>query len=163
MIKFVVPAMPWISPKTGKERQIIDGFYVMGRRPNKARLERYVAWKVRAQHCARRAGLELPLRPTKLNPLYVVTIAHFQSSVHSDPENVHKGIVDALCYVGKEEQKLLRIKKGSDKYTGGLFFAPQYNEEHPRVEVTILAAEEFEGMTTDYYLAVIDRLIKEEL
>lgn len=141
-MKFTVPALPWRSPKTGKKRLVVDCKYTEGRDPNWTRKLRYQSWKMHVQKCAAEAGVKLPLRPTKLLPLYIVTIAYFQSGVHADCSNVWEGVTDALCYVSPQEQKLLHIKKGSDKYTGGLFFAPRYDKGHPRVEVIVFAGEQ---------------------
>ena len=161
MIRFTVPAMAWVSKKTGKQRFIIDGFYVQGKRPNWTRLARYRQWQGHIQECAVIAGISLPLRPTKEEPLYVVTITHFASGTHCDPGNTFKSVVDALCYVSPEEQDL-GIKRGSDKYMGGIFFAPQYDKQNPRVEVKILTEQEFNRVVLDHSIAVIERLIAEE-
>lgn len=79
---------------------------------------------------AKEAGLrKLPLEPTLDEPLMFFTRAYFKNGVHADPENVHKGIKDALCY-----------KKGggpADKYTGGHYLPPEYDAKNPRVEVIV--------------------------
>lgn len=161
MFKFIVPAMSWPSPKTGQQRQIIDGFYVQGKQPNWTRLKRYRQWQVHVQECARLAGVPLPLRSSKKEPLYVVVVAYFASGIHCDVGNTFKSVVDALCYVSPEEQRL-GTKRGSDKYVGGIFFAPRYDKEQPRVAVRVLTEQEFGGMCLDHYVAVIDRLIAKE-
>lgn len=61
-------------------------------------------------------------------PLYVHTRAFFRNRRHADPENIHKFIVDALMY-GKSQAR--------DKFTGGAFTPPRYDEDDPRVEVVI--------------------------
>lgn len=160
MIRVTIPAMSWTS-KNGKQRQIIDGFYVQGKQPNWTRLKRYRQWQVHIQECAVMAGVSLPLRPTKDLPLYIVTIAYFASGTHCDPGNTFKSVVDALCYVSPDEQAL-GVKRGSDKHMGGLFFTPQYDKQNPRVEVNILTEREFNRMVLAHYIAVIERLIAEE-
>ena len=153
--------MAWVSTKTGKWRMVIDAKYAEGKVPNWSRKKRYEAWKKHVQEVAARAGMELPLRPTKTLPLYVVTIAYFHDGTHPDPSNVWEGIADALCYVSPDEQAL-GVKRGSDKYMGGIFFAPQHDKQNPRVEVKILTEQEFNGMALDRSIAVIERLIAEE-
>lgn len=146
MTSFVVPAMEWISPKTGRRRFVVDGFYVQGASPDWMRKKRYERWKRDVQECAVLAGLELPLRATADRPLYVVTEAFFADGVHCDPENAHKGVVDALCYVSPLERKL-GVKKGSDKYIGGMFFVGQYDSETPHIRVRVMQEVGFLRMT----------------
>lgn len=140
MVRFAVSAMWWMN-KRGRQCQVIDGFYVSGRKPNWARQARYRAWKTHVQACAVLAGLELPLRATKEEPLYVVTCTYFHSGVHPDPENVHKSVVDSLAYVSPQEQKL-GVRRGSDKFMGGQFQSPKYDAKEPRVEVVVCNGEE---------------------
>ena len=142
MFKFMVPAMSWPSPKTGQQRQIIDGFYVQGKQPNWTRLKRYRQWQAHIQECAVLAGMPLPLRPTKKEPIYVVVVAYFASGTHCDVGNTFKSVVDALCYVSPKEQRL-GAKRGSDKYVGGMFMAPRYDKELPRVEVYVMLEDKF--------------------
>jgi hypothetical protein len=134
---FIVLAMPHVSEKTGEQRLVIDGFYSQGKSPNWRRKRRYEAWKRWVQEHAVLGGLELPLRGI----WYVVTAAYFQDRRHPDTENVHKGIVDSLCYVSLEEREL-GVKKGSDKHWGGVFMPSRYDAERPRVEVWLLGEEE---------------------
>lgn len=143
MIHFTVPGMTWQSKKKLQEG-VVDGYYSQGKTPNWQRMKRYQAWKERVQNYAAMAGLELPLRPTKAEPVYVVTMAYFQSGVHPDPGNVYKGVVDALCYVSAEGRKLGE-KRGSDKWVGGGFEIPRYDKNEPRVEVYVLGPEEWFG------------------
>lgn len=74
-------------------------------------------------------------RFAKTCPLRIQTRAFFENGVHSDPENVHKGIVDALFY--NPDKK----RRGSDKHTGGQFEPPLYDKANPRVEFTIYPPE----------------------
>jgi hypothetical protein len=161
VIRFTVPAMHWVSPKTGKLRPVIDAKYTEGKVPNWTRKTRYEDWKRHVQEYAVLAGLELPLHATKEEPLYIVTEAFFESGVHADVSNVWEGVCDALCYVSPTERKL-GVKKGSDKYVGGLFFAPAYSREEPRVQVMVATKAEFERVCLDHHIAVIDRMLKEE-
>jgi len=156
MIRFDIPAMAWVSKKSGKQRWVIDAKYQEGKVPNWSRKTRYQDWKRHVQEYAALAGVKLPLRPTKNAPVYVVTLAYFQSGVHPDPSNVWEGITDALCYVSPEEQRL-GAKRGSDKYMGGLFYSPNYDKRNPRVGVTVATEEEFSGV-----VVLVDRLLAEE-
>lgn len=69
----------------------------------------------------------LPLTATIALPIWIETAAYFQNKRHPDPENVHKAVVDALFYKSDT----------GDKYTGGKFEIPQYDPDHPRVEIRI--------------------------
>ena len=60
-------------------------------------------------------------------PVTVTTKAFFINGTHPDPENVHKGIKDALFYEAK----------GGDKYTGGSYSPPLYHKANPHVDVTV--------------------------
>ena len=64
----------------------------------------------------------------------VFTRCYFSKGTHADPENVHKGIKDALFY-----------QKGggtADKYTGGGYLPPMYDKDNPRVEVIVRGRKE---------------------
>lgn len=141
--------MDWQS-KRKLQKGMIDGYYSQGKVPNWQRMGRYQAWKERVQDYAAMVGLELPLRPTKENPVYVVTVSYFRSGVHPDPSNVHKGIVDALCYVSAEE-RALGEKRGSDKWVGGGFESPRFDKISPRAEICVLASQEW-GNLFDKFL-----------
>ena len=73
------------------------------------------------------AGLKVPLQATGEKPLCICTVAWFRNGVHPDPENVRKGIADALFKAGEG---------GGDKYTGGTFYPPMY-AKNPRVIVEV--------------------------
>jgi len=108
------------------------GYYAEGKQPNWKRRNAYVAYKRLVQAYAMTAGVHLPLRATAERPLLVHVVPYFASGVHCDPENVRKGVTDALFYAGKG------AKKGAaDKHTGGSFPWPLYDRERPRVEVVI--------------------------
>lgn len=100
----------------------------MGRYQNTKVKRRYVAYKQLVQAVADLSGLVLPLQASKEKPIRVFTRAYFETGVHPDPENVHKGVKDALFY-----------KAGGvgDKYTGGAYEPPLYDAERPRVEIEV--------------------------
>lgn len=107
------------------------GYYASGKVPNRKRLNAYVAFKRHAQISARFAGLELPLTASKGAQLEITTRAYYRTGVHCDPENTHKGTVDALFWHPETG------KRGNDKHVGGHFSPPMYDPERPRVEVEI--------------------------
>ena len=74
------------------------------------------------------AGVGHKLTITEDAPLYFHTRAFFRNRNHGDPENIHKAVVDAICYKAKGKR---------DKYTGGAFLPPRYDEKDPRVEIVI--------------------------
>ena len=111
------------------------GYYVQGARPDWARLKKYRAWKAHVQTCAALAGIKLPLTASRDRPLQIATHAYFKTRVHADPENVHKGIVDALFWHPEKG------KRGSDKHVGGEFNHPLYDKQRPRVFVVIEGAK----------------------
>lgn len=85
----------------------------------------------KVRECAEEAGVPLPLKSTKENPLMINTIAYFKNGVHCDPENVRKAVADALVYdVDKK-------KKGNDKFTGSIFPPPRYSKNNPRTIIII--------------------------
>lgn len=98
--------------------------------------KKYVEYKKIVQFHARAAGLTIPMLATKDHPVKVRTVAFFKNGNHPDPENVNKGVRDALFY---DEEKKLRggSGKGDDKYTGGSFEPPLYDKENPRVIVIV--------------------------
>jgi hypothetical protein len=113
VVHFTVPGQP-------------VGYYSQGKHPNWTRMKAYHAYKAQVQACAQAAGLTLPLSATREAPVIVSTVAHFSSGVHCDPENVRKGVTDALFYGGS-----------GDKHTGGSFPPPRYDRANPRVLVTV--------------------------
>lgn len=106
-------------------------------RPSKAYL-RYVAFMEHVRLCARAAGLSLPLIATRDYPLNISTIAFFRNGNHCDPENVRKGVTDALFYRGHLPKGK---RKGDDKHTGGSFLPPLYDKTNPRTLVIIEPCE----------------------
>ena len=108
------------------------GYYAAGRTPNRRRQGQYIAYQKLVQSYAMTAGARLPLRATAERPMLVHVVPYFASGVHCDPENVRKGIADALFYAGRGAEK-----GSADKHTGGSFPWPLYDRERPRVEVTV--------------------------
>jgi hypothetical protein len=112
------------------------GYYTQGKAPNWKRMNAYRAYKMHVQATCRAAGINLPLKATKEEPLFIRTTAYFENGVHPDPLNVHKGIGDALFWA--RSQKLGgRGKKSGDKHTGGWYAPPKYDEANPRVELEV--------------------------
>ncbi len=95
----------------------------------------YVEYKKVVQLYAKAAGLRLPLKATKDNQVMIRTVSYFKTGRHPDPENVNKGVRDALFY---NEVKLSSRStgKGDDKHTGGSFDPPKYSDK-PRVVVIV--------------------------
>lgn len=81
------------------------------------------------------ARMPLPLESPKDQPLMIFTRCYFRDGRHPDPENVHKGIKDALFYKAKD----------GDKHTGGFYLPPLYDKENPRVDVFIRPKTEDDG------------------
>lgn len=125
------------------------GYYAQGRsRPKKGsktwlRMIKYHDYQRTVRQVAAMAGIKLPVKATSDHPLKFTTISYFSSKVHPDPENVHKGIKDALFWEPKDDMsKFVRKMNGetkgtADKYTAGYYDAPLYDKENPRVEVII--------------------------
>lgn len=104
------------------------GYYSSTRRGQwiDPRAKKYHAWSKLVRDLSEARGLRLPLQAAEDVEVEVETQAYFRNRTHPDPENVHKGIVDALFYGGK-----------GDKYTGGKYGWPRYDADQPRVEVII--------------------------
>lgn len=115
-LKFVIPGQPrgFVSYNRG------------GRGINKAVL-RYWEYMKYIREMAEEAGIKLPLEADEKRPVRIKTRCYFQNRVHSDPENCHKGLKDALFYKAKN----------ADKYTSGFYFKPHYDKKNPRMVVNI--------------------------
>ncbi|AFZ67099.1 RusA family crossover junction endodeoxyribonuclease [Deinococcus peraridilitoris] len=138
-LTFTIPALPcWRRTKdklTGKVRERRDlpqvlklvGYYSKGKVPNWVRSKEYDAWKDHVR-------LFAPLRIKRLNPrdkssrVQVDVFCYFPSANHSDPENIRKGIVDALF--GRRQGK-------DDQWVFGYHHWPEYDGRQPRVEVHV--------------------------
>ena len=105
-------------------------FLVGVRHQSRKRREAYEDYCGRVRMFARLAGIK-DIEITAEAPLHFHTRAFFENRRHGDPENIHKAIVDAICYTegGKRSAK--------DKHTGGAFTSPRYDKKNPRVEVVI--------------------------
>jgi len=99
------------------------GYYTMGKHPNFQRRADYYAYADRVRWEARQAGASLPLVASELEPLFIETRMRSLTRVHHDPENVAKGICDALFYAGKNAKR-----NSSDKYCGGQFHPSTYGD-----------------------------------
>ena len=99
------------------------GYYTNGKTPNFDRAREYSDWK---DHVAKCAPASLPVA-TRERPVRLDVWCYFPGGTHGDPENVRKGIVDAL----------FKHRAGGDKYVYGYHHYPQYDREQPRVEVVI--------------------------
>lgn len=108
------------------------GYYAQGKRPNWTRMLQYRAYAKTVREAAAKAGVKLPLEASKTSPLYIEVWPYFKTGVHSDPGNVQKGCVDSLFYGAK----------GGDKWTGGAYPPPRYDEANPRLEVLVWQYEE---------------------
>ena len=112
------------------------GYYAIGKHPNRDQMKAYHAYNKMVCVYARAAGITLPLIATKDAPLHIATEAWFYNGVHPDPENMHKGIKDALFWAPKGTPR-----NGGDKYTGGAYLPPRYDKDNPRVKVWIYVAD----------------------
>jgi Holliday junction resolvase RusA-like endonuclease len=117
-VEFIVPGIP-------------KGFTTLARHGNKVadsareRVQRYYNYCDKVRVFAKQARLKLPLQNGKELFLMVDTFAFFKGNRHPDPENVRKGIVDAMCY------------GGDDKFVGGYHIPPFYDDDNPHVEVVV--------------------------
>lgn len=103
------------------------GYYAEGKRPNWTRRNAYVRWKRHVQTVALASGLKLPLAASREAPVFIRVTPYFQNGTHPDPENVRKGVSDALFYGSSS----------GDKHCGGFFPWPLYDRANPRTEVEI--------------------------
>lgn len=83
-------------------------------------------------HATRQTGVTFPLESSRDNPWFIFTLAIFASRVHADPENIHKGIKDALFYKAV----------CGDKYTGGAYLPPLYHADNPCAYVICVPQKE---------------------
>ena len=94
--------------------------------------KKYQQWKAQVQACCiQQAPKKLQFQWVKMGgkhiidrkaPFWVRTVIFFKDRTHSDPDNVHKGINDALFK--------------NDKYVSGEYWF-FYDIEDPRVEVSV--------------------------
>jgi len=96
------------------------------------RAQKYRSYQEKVILYARQAGITVPLKASSENCLSINTAAYFSDGRFCDPENVRKGITDALFKgAGK-----------ADRWTGGAFSVPMFDKATPRVEVEILELED---------------------
>lgn len=108
--------------KTGKTTLKLVGYYTKGAQPNWGRLSEYNAWK---DHVREQVPEPMP-EATRERPVRVDVTCYFTNGTHPDPENVRKGIVDALF-------------PGGDKFVYGYHHYPLYDAANPRVLVEVTA------------------------
>jgi hypothetical protein len=98
--------------------------YTIAFQRNAPRVKRYHQFCELVRFSALQAGLVLPIEATEAEPVYLYTQAVYGRRRFPDPENVHKGIKDALFY-----QRRLAIRgRGDDRWTGGQYEAPAFAE-----------------------------------
>lgn len=128
-VTFVIPALvTWgrsggrPDPTAPRQAKLV-GYYTRGATPNHTRLREYLAWK---EHVRAHAPPALrPLRPVdEASRVRLDVVCYFATRTHADPENVRKGVVDALF-------------PGGDKWVYGAHDHPRYDAARPRVEVTV--------------------------
>ncbi len=91
-------------------------------------IKRYRDWRSDVCDSARDIGIPTPLYCAESYPIWIGTCAYYQSSVHCDPGNTHKGAIDALFYG--------TIGPG-DKFASGSFDSPLYDKKNPRTLIEI--------------------------
>lgn len=94
----------------------------------------YHGYMAKTRVFARQADIRTPLLATLAKTKFIYTCAFFEDGHHADPENVHKGIKDALFY------------GSNDKYTWGVYLWPLYDKDNPRVEVEIFDGDDWQGI-----------------
>ncbi|MFC4639821.1 RusA family crossover junction endodeoxyribonuclease [Deinococcus hohokamensis] len=102
------------------------GYYTNGKSPNFDRAREYSDWKVHVQQHAPAQTFSA----TRAHPVRVDVWCFFPNGAHADPENVRKGVVDAL----------FEHRAGGDKYVYGYHHFPQYDPKHPCVVVEVTAS-----------------------
>jgi len=98
-----------------------------GGRPSKAIIAYWQYMEDTRKVAKHKAKMPIPLESPRDQPLMIFTRCYFKDGRHPDPENVHKGIKDALFYKAKD----------GDKHTGGHYLPPLYDKQNPRVDVFI--------------------------
>jgi hypothetical protein len=88
------------------------------------RVKRYHDYCALVRWAALEAGLVLPIEAKEDAPVYLYTQAVFGRRQFPDPENVHKGIKDALFYAKRGRGR----GRGDDRWTGGQYEAPAFAE-----------------------------------
>ena len=98
--------------------------------------KRYCAYRDKVVIYALKAGLQLPLKPTREKVYHIMTTAIYRVGKGKvpDPENVAKAVKDALCYRGRMPGK--KKGYGDDFWTSGEYNHPMFGAE-PCVVVTV--------------------------
>lgn len=109
MIKFTIPGQP-----VGYTRQT----YWQARIGNLPHVKRYRAWKEFVRICS----LQVKFNRNPIDKIRLDVMIYFKNKKHPDPENVRKGIQDALFE--------------NDKYVIGCYDF-DYDKDDPRCEVEI--------------------------
>lgn len=86
------------------------------------RIERYLSYKEFVNYC----GLKLKFERSPRKRILLHVMIYFRNNKHPDPENVRKGIQDALFT--------------TDKYVAGCYDF-DYDKDSPRAEIEIVEAE----------------------
>ena len=108
------------------------------------RQRKYKAWCDAVRMEAENHQIKVPMTANKAVKVLFAVRSYFRNGVHPDPENVTKGIVDALFYRPKVKwpkgvKRPKNLPKGGkdDKYVGMRTDPPLYDKDRPRVEITI--------------------------
>jgi hypothetical protein len=98
--------------------------YTIALQRHAPRVKRYHAYCELVRVAALQAGVALPVEATEAQPVYLYTQAVYRCRRFPDPENVHKGIKDALFYRRRRAGR----GHGDDRWTGGQYEAPAFAE-----------------------------------
>ena len=147
-VRFTVPIT--VVKRMDKRGQVylasdVSGYETMTYRGRfNTRAKRYHRWCQKVRVCALAAGfLKLPL-PSRDRAVQVDVACWFPSKRHPEPENVRKGIVDALYYPRWLPMRRKMLEEAGavghlDRFVYGGHGPPRYCPEHPRVEVRVTA------------------------
>lgn len=128
-MRFTIPGDPvgYISkPYANRKSRRGGPWWLYSRSGIAVKIRRYIAYaNETVLRCKNECG-RLPVPGTKTAQVRIDVFPVFANGVHPDPENVRKGIVDALYY-----------DRGGDKYVWGLTGFARYDPDNPRVEVFI--------------------------
>lgn len=105
-----------------------------GSKKSSVAVRKYWRYCERVRMFAEEQGAKMPLESPPDDPWYIFTVAVFADGTHADPENIHKGIKDALFYKAEF----------GDKHTGGAYCEPLYSKENPCVVVMCVKKNEIE-------------------
>lgn len=124
MVQFVIDGhpVPYLRMTQGQVKlcRIPDWKLSPSQLKKKGQLIRYFEWKEYVDLCAIKAKVEFDRAPKEKK--FMDLVIFFKNKVHGDPDNIFKGIADALF--------------SDDKYIAGSFDF-FYDKENPRVEIKI--------------------------